>query len=63
MVLRNISYTGDGMPSPSAIFGYDSKRRVRNVLIDNLTIAGRKATDQTTANLELGNFVDGVQFK
>ena len=63
VVLRNISYTGDGMPSPSAIFGYDSKRRVRNVLIDNLTIAGRKATDQTTANLELGNFVDGVQFK
>ena len=63
VVLRNISYTGDGMPSPSAIFGYDSKRRVRNILIDNLTIAGRKATDETTANLELGNFVDGVQFK
>ena len=26
LVLRNISYTGDGMPSPSVIFGYDSKR-------------------------------------
>ena len=48
---------------PSVIFGYDSKRRARNILIDNLTIAGCEATDETTANLELGNFVDGVQFK
>jgi hypothetical protein len=63
VVLRNISYTGDGMPSPSVIFGYDSKRGVRNILIDNLTIAGRRATDIATADLELGNFVDGVQFK
>jgi hypothetical protein len=51
------------MPSPSVIFGYDSKRGVRNILIDNLTIAGRRATDIATADLELGNFVDGVQFK
>jgi hypothetical protein len=51
------------MPSPSVIFGYDSKRRVRNILIDNLTIAGRKATDTTTADLEVGNFVEGIRFK
>jgi hypothetical protein len=63
VTFRNISYTGDGMPSPSVIFGYDSKRRVRNILIDNLTIAGRKATDTTTANLEVGNFVEGIRFK
>jgi hypothetical protein len=63
VVLRNISYTGDGIPNSSVIFGYDSKRRVRNILIENLTIAGRKATDERTANLELGNFVDDVQFK
>jgi hypothetical protein len=63
VVLRNISYSSDGMPSPSVIFGYDSKRRVRNILIDNLTIAGRKAADAATANLEVGDFVDGVQFK
>ena len=63
VTFRNISYTGDGMPSASVIFGYDSKRGVRNILIDNLMIAGRKATDTTTANLEVGNFVEGVHFK
>jgi len=42
---------------------YNSKRGVRNIVIDNLTIAGRKATDSTTANLEIGNFVEDVRFK
>ena len=63
VTFRNISYTGDGMPSASVIFGYDPKRKVRDVLIDNLTIAGRKATDASTANLEVGKFADGVRFK
>jgi polygalacturonase len=63
VTFRNISYTGDGMPSPSVIFGYDSKRGVRNILIDNLTIAGRKATSPATADLEIGKFVEDVRFK
>jgi hypothetical protein len=63
ITFRNISYTGDGMPSPSVMFGYDAKRRVRNILIDNLTIAGRKATNPVTADLEIGNFVEDVRFK
>jgi hypothetical protein len=63
VTFRNVSYTGDGMPSPSVIFGYDKKRGVRNILIDNLTIAGRKATSPATANLEIGNFVEDVRFK
>jgi len=63
VTFRNISYTGDGMPSPSVMFGYDPKRRVRNILIDNLTIAGRKATNPATANLEIGKFVDDVRLK
>lgn len=63
VVLRNISYTGEGMPSPSVIFGYDSKRRVRDVLIDNLTIAGRKAVDPASGDLHVGQFVTGVGFR
>jgi hypothetical protein len=63
ITFRNISYTGDGMPSPSVMFGYDAKRRVRNILIDNLVIARRKATSPATANLEIGNFVEDVRFK
>lgn len=63
VTLRNISYTGEGMPSQSVIFGYDASRGVRDILIDNLTIAGRKATDAASANVEIGKFVNGVRFK
>ena len=51
------------MPSPSVIFGYDKDRGVRDVRIENLTIAGRKATDRASANLEVGPFVEGVTIK
>ena len=39
--------------------GYDSKRRVRNIL----TIAGRKATNPATANVEIGNFAEDARIK
>jgi hypothetical protein len=63
VTLRNISYTGEGMPSPSVIFGYDKKRGVLGVTVDNLVIAGRKATDPATADLQIGDFVEDVRFK
>lgn len=63
VTFRNISYSGAGMPSPSVIFGYDKDRGVRDVRIENLTIAGRKATDRASANLEVGQFVEGVTIK
>lgn len=63
VTFRNISYTGDGMPSPSVIFGYAPDRGVRDVLIDNLTIGGRRAVDPATADLQIGNFVQDVRFK
>ena len=63
VTFRSISYSGAGMPSPSVIFGYDKDRGVRDVRIENLTIAGRKATDRASANLEVGPFVEGVTIK
>jgi hypothetical protein len=33
VVFRDISYTGEGLPSPSVTFGYDAERGVRNVRI------------------------------
>jgi len=63
VVLRNISFTGDGMPSPSVIFGFDAQRGVRGVQIENLRIAGRRAKDSADANLLIGKFVDGVRIQ
>ena len=63
VTLRNISYSGAGMPSPSVIFGYDAKRGVKDVVIDNLTIAGHKAVDPASADLVIGDHVEGVHFK
>ena len=63
VTLRNISYTGEGMPSPSVIYGYDKDRGVKDVLIENLTIAGRKATDAEGADLAVGDFVRDVRFR
>lgn len=63
VTLRNISFTGEGMPSSSLIAGYDQRRGVKEVLIDNLTIAGRKATHAAAAELEIGDFVGNVRFK
>ena len=63
VTFRNISFTGEGMPSPSVLYGHDEPRGVKDVLIDNLTIAGRRAKDFRSADLMVGDFVDNVDFK
>jgi hypothetical protein len=63
VVFRNIFFTGDGMPSPSVIFGYDSQRSVRGVQIENLQIGGRRAKTPEDANLSIGTFVDGLRIQ
>lgn len=59
VVFRNIRYSGQGLPSPSLIAGYDAERRVRNVLLDDVRIGGRKLTGRGD-QLEIGPFADGV---
>lgn len=63
VTLRNIAYTGTGMPSPSVIYGYDKNRGVKDIVIENLTIAGRRATDANSADLIIGDFVQNVRVK
>lgn len=63
VAFRNISYTGDGLPSASVIYGYDAQRGVRDVRIENLVIAGRRAKDAGSANLVIGDFVTGVHIQ
>jgi hypothetical protein len=63
VLFRNIFYTGNGMPSASVIYGYDADRVVRDVRIENLVIAGKRAKDAESANLVIGDFVTGVRIE
>lgn len=59
---RNITFTGDGWPSPSTISGYAPDRPVRNISFENVTIAGRRLK-KAEPLIEIGPNVEGVSFK
>ncbi|MFV3126475.1 glycosyl hydrolase family 28 protein [Niveispirillum sp. KHB5.9] len=61
--LRDIRYSGVGLPSASLIAGYDEKRGVRGVSIENLVIGGRRITGLADANLEIGSFTQGITIR
>ena len=63
ITLRNISYSGKGSPSASLLAGHDANRKVRNIVIDNVTVAGKRITGAEPNVLEIGKFVEGVVFK
>ena len=63
IAFRNVSYAGEGMPSASVIFGVDANRMVRDVLIENLVIGGKKILDAKNGDIEIGPFAEHIQFK
>jgi hypothetical protein len=63
ITLRNISYSGKGSPSASMIYGHDATRKVKNIVIDNVTVGGKRITGPENNVLEVGAFVDGVVYK
>lgn len=63
ILLKNISFTGEGAPSASVIYGYDAQRKVKNIVIDNVTVGGRKLTAPEINVLDIGSFVEGVSFR
>lgn len=63
VVLRNVSYSGDGMPSASLIAGYDAQRGIDDILLDNVTIAGRKIDLRDPGVVKVGPFATNVRVK
>lgn len=63
ITLRNIHFTGKGAPSASLLAGYDAQRQVRRIVIDNVTVGGRKLTGAVKNVLDIGKFVNEVVFK
>ena len=63
VTLKNIQFTGQGSPSASVIFGYDDTRGVRNIHLENVTVAGKKILAPASGILEIGSHVSGVTYK
>lgn len=59
VTLRNVQSKG-GLVNPAIIAGYAHDRKVRNVAIENFSVAG-KALEKS--NMEVGPFVDGLSLK
>ena len=73
IVFKDVAYNGSG-DNLSIIAGYDSDHKVENVVFENLTINGKKITDDMPgkpkwyktgdfANMFIGEHVDNVVFK
>lgn len=60
VTIRNVTFTGEGMPSQSIISGLSPKTAVRNVTIDNLNIGGRRIDTPQAADMVVGKYVEGL---
>jgi hypothetical protein len=63
VTLRNITFTGDGMPSQSIIKGLSSETSVRNVTIENLRIGGKPIKMPTDGDISVGANVVGLTIR
>lgn len=63
ITLRNISYTGQGSPSASVIYGYAAARMVTDVTLENVTVAGKRITGPERGVLDVGPFAAGVIYR
>jgi hypothetical protein len=63
VTLRNIAFTGGGMAGRSVIAGLSPTTAVRNIRIDNLTIAGRRIETPEAADMTVGPFVDNLRIR
>ncbi|WP_404477983.1 glycosyl hydrolase family 28 protein [Novosphingobium sp. BL-52-GroH] len=63
VTLRNVTYTGEGMPGASIIRGLSPGTAISNVTIDNLVVNGKRITDPRQAGIEVGPFVSGLTLR
>jgi hypothetical protein len=63
VTLRNITFTGEGMPNPSIIKGASPKVAVRNVTIDNLKIAGKPIKTAKAGDIAVSGTVLGLTIR
>jgi len=62
IIFRNISCTGKYI-NPSLIEGYDSNRKIENILFENIVLNGKKVTALDELNVNKKDFVNGLRIK
>lgn len=62
VTLRNVSYTGKGVYSPSTIDGYDKRRGVRGVTLDNVRVGDRLLDGTQPDLLTIGEHATDIRF-
>jgi hypothetical protein len=63
VTLRNITYTGQGLPSASIIRGLSPQTAVKNLTIDNLRIGGKPITSPQAGDIAVSGAVSGLTFR
>lgn len=63
VVLRNVSFSGAGMPSASLIAGFDEKRGVDDILFENVSIGGRKFDLSNSEMVRTGPYAGNIRVK
>lgn len=63
VTLRDIDFSGKGVVGPSWILGYDAARMVRNVILENVRIGGKKLVGPDPEQLRIGPHTSGIVFR
>lgn len=63
VTIRNVTFTGEGMPSQSIISGLSPNTAVRNVTIENLSIARHRIDRPKAADMLVGKYVEGLRIR
>lgn len=63
LTIRNVAYTGEGMPSLSIIRGLSPQIAVKNVTIENLTIGGKPVKSAKDGDIAVSGEVVGLSFR
>ena len=63
VTLRNITFTGDGLPGASIIKGLSSQTAVRNLTIENLRIGGKLVKAPADGDIAVSGSVEGLKIR
>ncbi|MFT4251930.1 MAG: glycosyl hydrolase family 28 protein [Caulobacter sp.] len=63
LTIRDVAFTGEGMPSSSIIRGLSATTAVKNVTIENLTINGQPVKTPADGDIAVSGEVVGLRFR
>lgn len=62
VTFKNVFYKG-ALPNPSVVAGYDTQRKICNILLKNFNINGEVVLNPERANMMIGKYTEGIRFE